>query len=224
MTYHFISKYFRYFFQFFQLQVKSLWFSLSGIEPVHRNTTEKYLYSAHFIVVLPIHPISNFFYILSSFFHFRRKKPICSRTPSQFPSNNELVNSNIAVKYWYSAHICCCLFSFENYNFLQRKILPIHPFSNFLKMFTQFLTLQVEETYFFQEVIAVSGITWKEHVNSNTIIEYSYSAHFAVVSLVLRITASCKGNIYLIMHLTFFPVFSGFFHFRRKKPISSGTV
>ena len=40
---------------------------------------------------------------------------------------------------------------------------------------------------------------WKEHVNSNTIVKYLYSTQFAVVSLVLRITASCKGK-YLLNH------------------------
>ena len=53
---------------------------------------------------------------------------------------------------------------------------------------------------------------FEENVNSNTIVEYLYSAHFAVVSLVLRITASCKGK-YLLNHgfqpfFQFFPVSS----------------
>ena len=85
-------------------------------------------------------------------------------------------------------------------------------FQTFSKFLSQFLPLQVEETYFFQEAIAVSCFTLKEHVNSNAIVEYLYSAHFAVVSLVLRITASCKGK-YLLNHgfqpfFQFFPVSS----------------
>ena len=71
------------------------------------------------------------------------------------------------------------------------------------------------DTYFFLETIAVSGFTWKEHVNSNAIVEYSYSAHFAVVLLVLRITASCKGK-YLLDHV--YQAFQPFFHFF---PVSS---
>ena len=85
-------------------------------------------------------------------------------------------------------------------------------FQTFSKFLSQFLPLQVEETYFFQEAIAVSCFTLKEHVNSNAIVKYLYSAHFAVVSLVLRITASCKGK-YLLNHgfqpfFQFFPVSS----------------
>ena len=73
----------------------------------------------------------------------------------------------------------------------------IHPFSNF-SYFFQFLRLQVEENYFFLEAIAVSGFT-SHGRNKQTAIKYSYSAHFAVVSLVLRIKASCKGK-YLLNH------------------------
>ena len=41
--------------------MKSLWFSLSGIELVNKSTTEKNLYSANFPDIYPIHPFSNFF-------------------------------------------------------------------------------------------------------------------------------------------------------------------
>ena len=37
--------------------------------------------------------------ISSSSFHFKWKKPISSRMPSQFPGSNELVNSNATAKY-----------------------------------------------------------------------------------------------------------------------------
>ena len=87
--------------------------------------------------------------ISSSSFHFKWKKHISSRMPSQFPGSNELVNSNATAKY--------CI----------------------------------------------------QHI-------------FAVVSLVLRITTSCKEKYYLFTHLhTFKKNHPSFFHFKRKKPISS---
>ena len=90
--------------------MKPLWFSLSGIE---------------------------LFHIFSSFFHFRWMKPISSSKPSQFPGSNEHVNSNVTVKYWYSAQFCCCFISLENYNFLQEKILPTR-YSYIFKLFLIF--------------------------------------------------------------------------------------
>ena len=87
--------------------------------------------------------------ISSSSYHFKWKKPISSRMPSQFPGSNELVNSNATAKY--------CI----------------------------------------------------QHI-------------FAVVSLVLRITTSCKENItYSPIHILFKKIYPSFFHFKRKKPISS---
>ena len=87
--------------------------------------------------------------IYSSSFHFKWKKPITSRMPSQFPGCNELVNSNANTKY--------CI---------------------------QYI--------------------------------------FAVASLVLRITTSCKEKYYLFTHFhIFFKFYPSFFHFKRKKPISS---
>ena len=103
--------------------MKPLWFSLSGIELVNKNTTEKYLYSAHFYCCFTYSSIFKLFHIFSSFFRFRWKKPIhifssffrftwkkpiSSSKPSQFPGSNEHVNSNATVKYWYSAQLCCC--------------------------------------------------------------------------------------------------------------------
>ena len=64
--------------------MKPSWFSLSGIELVNRNTTEKYLHSAHFYCCFTYSSIFKLFHISSSFFHFRRKKPISFRMPSQF--------------------------------------------------------------------------------------------------------------------------------------------
>ena len=119
--------------------MKPLWFSLSGIELVNKNTTEKYLYSAHSYCCFTYSSIFKLFHIFSSFFRFRWKKPIASSKPSQFPGSNEHVNSNATVKYWYSAQLCCCFISLENYNFLQEKILHlpgIHPISNFFLIFT----------------------------------------------------------------------------------------
>ena len=113
-----------------------LWFSLSGIELVNKNTTEKYWYSAHFYCCFTYSSIFKLFHIFSSFFRFKWKKPISPSKPSPFPGNNEHVSSNATVKYWYSAQLCCCFISLENYNFLQEKILPTHPFSNFFLIFT----------------------------------------------------------------------------------------
>ena len=117
--------------------MKPLWFSLSGIELVNKNTTEEYLYSAHFYCCFTFSSIFKLFHIFSSFFHFRRKKPISSSKPSQFPGSNEYVNSNETVKYWYSAQLCCCFISLENYNFLQEKILPTR-YSYIFKLFSIF--------------------------------------------------------------------------------------
>ena len=101
----------------------------------------------------------------------------------------------------------------------KEKYYLIHPFSSFLKYLFQFLLGRYCSFWF--------HFPWKELANSNTIVKYLYPAHFPVVSLVLTITsaASCKGK-YLLNHAfqPFFPVSSSFFHFRWKKPISSGTV
>ena len=51
--------------------------------------------------------------------------------------SNEHVNSNETVKYWYSAQLCCCFISLENYNFLQEKILPTR-YSYIFKLFLIF--------------------------------------------------------------------------------------
>ena len=53
MTYPVISKHFRYFFQFLQIQVEETYFSMKSLwicdfELIYKNTTEKNLYSAHF--------------------------------------------------------------------------------------------------------------------------------------------------------------------------------
>ena len=58
---------------------ETLQFSLSGIELVNKNTTEKYLYSAHFYCCFTYSSIFKLFHIFSSFFRFsmfRWKKPI----------------------------------------------------------------------------------------------------------------------------------------------------
>ena len=116
--------------------MKQLWFPLSGIELVNKNTTEKYLYSAHFYCCFNYSSIFKLFHIFSSFFHFRWKKPNSSSKPSQFPGSNEHVNSNATVKYWYSAQFCCFI-SLENYNFLQEKILSTM-YSSIFKLFLIF--------------------------------------------------------------------------------------
>ena len=61
-----------------------------------------------------------------------------------------------------------------------------------------------------------------ELVNSNATAKYCIQHIFAVVSLVLRITTSCKEKYYLFTHFHTFQKFHpSFFHFKRKKPISS---
>ena len=157
--------------------MKPLWFSLSGIELENKNTTEKYLYSAHSYCCFTYSSIFKLFHIFSSFFRFRWKKPISSSKPSQFPGSNEHVNSNATVKYWYSAQLCCCFISLENYNFLQEKILPTRYSSNiklFINLYPSFLHFK-----------------WKKPISSRkpsqflvsltleaTAIKYLYSAHF----------------------------------------------
>ena len=144
MAYPVISKHFRYFFQFLQIQVeessRNLFFPWShfDFELVNKNTTAKYLYSVPFYDCFTYSSIFKLFHIFSSFFRFRWMKPISSRKPSQFPSSNEHVNSNTTVKYWYSAHFCCCFISLENYNFLHGKILHIYPFQTFWNFYPSF--------------------------------------------------------------------------------------
>ena len=104
---------------------------------LNKNTTEVYSYSAHFYCCFTYSSIFKLFHIFSSFFHFKWKKPISFSKPSQFPGSNEHVNSNETVKYWYSAQLCCCFISLENYNFLQEKILPTR-YSYIFKLFLIF--------------------------------------------------------------------------------------
>ena len=168
--------------------MKPLWFSLSGIELVNKNTTEKYLYSAHFYCCFTYSSIFKPFHIFSNFFRFRWKKPISSSKPSQFPGGNEHVNSNATVKYWCSAQLCCCFIGLENYNFLQEKILPIR-YSSIFKLFLIFTPVSSTSSgrnYFFQEAITVYGFTSLGRNNNKIFI---FNTFLAVVSLVLRITA-----------------------------------
>ena len=171
------------FFQFLQIQVEETFFFHKAIAmfPLRDWTYKqkynwKVLSSDNFYCCFTYSSNFKHFHIFSSFFCLRRKKPISSRNSSQFSSSNEHVNSNTTVKYQYSAHFCCFI-NLENYSFLLGKILLIHPFSNFSKSLSQFLPLQVEETYFFQEAIAVSGFT-SHGRNMWWAIKYLYSAHF----------------------------------------------
>ena len=157
--------------------IKPLWFSLSGIELVNKNATEKYLYSAHFYCCFTYSSIFKLFHIFSSFFRFRWKKPISSSKPSPFPGNNEHVNSNATVKYWYSAQLCCCFISLENYNFLQEKILPTRYssiFKLFLNLYPSFFhfkwkkPISSRKPALFLVSLLLEGIATK----------YLYSAHF----------------------------------------------
>ena len=74
----------------------------------------------------------------------------------------------------------------------------IHIFSNFFKSLPQFLPLQVEETYFFQEAITISGFTSLGRNNNKVFIFSTFWLLFHYF------------NIYLIMH---FKLFSSFFQF-----------
>ena len=142
MTYPVISKHFRYFFQCLQIQVEETYFFHEAIviftlreRTCKQKYNWKYLYSAHSNCCFTYSSIFKLFHIFSSFFRFRWKKPISSSKPSQFPGSNEHVNSNATVKYWYSAQLCCCFISLENYNFLQDKILPTRYSSNIKRFF-----------------------------------------------------------------------------------------
>ena len=160
-----VSKQFWYFFQFLRLQVEEIYFFNEAIVIFTlRGRTCKQTYKWKVFILCPFillfYLFMHFqtFSYFSSFFHIRRKKPISSRTPSQFPGSNELVNSNTIVKYWYSAHICCSLVLRITTSYQEKYYLFTH-FQTFQNCLSQFRPLQVEETYFFQEVIAVSGFT-----------------------------------------------------------------
>ena len=169
-----------------------------------------YVLPIFLIFYLSIH-FQTFSYFFQ-FFHLKQKKPISAREPWQFPSSNEHVNSNTTVMYWYSAPFCCCLISLENYNFLQGKILPIHPFSHFFNLYPTFFHFKWKKPISSRKPsqFLVSLPIWKEYVNSTKV--FIFSTFLAVVSLVFRITASCKGK-YLLNH-----TFQTFFQFC---PVSS---
>ena len=185
MTYPVISKHFRYFFQCLQIQVEETYFFHEAIVIFTlRDWTCKQKYNWKIFIFCPFlllfHLFINFQtspYFFSSFFRFRWKKPISSSKPSQFPGSNEHVNSNATVKYWYSAQLCCCFISLENYNFLQEKILPTRYSSNI--------------KFFFNLYPSFLHFKWKKPISSRkpsqflvsltleaTAIKYLYSAHF----------------------------------------------
>ena len=107
--------------------MKPLWFSLSGIELSKQKYNGKSIYILPICtVVLPIDPFSNFF-IFFQFLQLQAEETYFIQDAITVSWQKWLVNINTTVKYWYSAHICCCFFSFENYSFLQRKILQFYP-------------------------------------------------------------------------------------------------
>ena len=83
-------------------------------------------------------------------------------------------------------------------------VLPVHPFPN-LFIFFRFLPLKAEETYFFQEAITVFWQQWtcKQQYDCKVLIFSTL-----LLSLVLRITTSCKGKYYLFIHFQNFFSFS----------------
>ena len=181
MTYPVISNHFRYFFQCLKIQVEETYFFHEVIVIFTlRDWTKIQLKNIYilpiFTVVSPIHPFSNFSYFFQ-FLPFQVEEPISSSKPSQFPGSNEHVNSNETVKYWYSAQLCCCFISLENYNFLQEKILP----TRYSYIFKLFFNLYPSFFHF----------KWKKAISSRkpsqflvslplegTAIKYLYSAHF----------------------------------------------
>ena len=181
MTYPVISKHFRYFFKCLQIQVEETYFFHEALVIFTlRDWTCKQKYNWKIFIFCPFLLLFHYFklfHIFSSFFHFMWKKPISSSKPSPFPGNNEHVNSNATVKYWYSAQLCCCFISHENYNFLQEKILP----TRYSSIFKHFFNLYPG---FFQ-------FKWKKPISSRlpaqflvslplegTAIKYLYSAYF----------------------------------------------
>ena len=185
MTYRVILYIFSSFFKFrWKIPISSmkpLWFSLSGIELANKNTTEKYLYSAYFY----------WYFSYSSIFKLFKKNVqflplIFSRKPWHFPAgSNEHVNSNTTVKYWYAAPFCCCFF-----NFLQGKILPIHPYSNFFNLYPSFFHFKWKKPISFRKPsqFLVSLPIWKEHVNSSIYIQHIFGCFtsFEIYSFLQR--------------------------------------
>ena len=179
MTYPVISNHFRYFFQCLQIQVEETYFFHEAIVIFTlRDWTCKQKYNWRIFIFCPFLLLFHLFIhfqTFSSFFRFRWKKPISSSKPSQFPGSNEHVNSNETVIYWYSAQLCCCFISLENYNFLQEKILPTR-YSYIFKLFLIFTPFHFK---------------WKKPISSRKpsqflvslllegmAIKYLYSAHF----------------------------------------------
>ena len=155
--------------------------------------------------------------------------------PSQFPGSNELVNSNATAKYCIQ-HIFAVVSLVLRITTSCKEKYYLFTISILFKFF-----IPVSSTSRGRNLFLPGSywsiwfhFPWKEHVNSNTIVMYLYSTQFAVVSLVLRITASCKGKYLLNLAFQLFSSFfqflplqveeTYFFHFRWKKPISSGTV
>ena len=111
--------------------MKPLWFSLSGIE---QKYNWRIFIFCPFLLLFHLFIHFQTFSYFFQFLPFQVEEPISSSKPSQFPGSNEHVNSNETVKYWYSAQLCCCFISLENYNFLQEKILPTR-YSYIFKLF-----------------------------------------------------------------------------------------
>ena len=125
MTYPVISKHFRYFFQFLQIQFEETYFFQEAIVIFSlRDWTCKQKYKWKIFIFCPFSwyftysSIFNLFHIFFQFLPLQAEKKLSSRKPWQFPRSNEHVNSNTTVRYWYSAYFCCCLISLENCNFI----------------------------------------------------------------------------------------------------------
>ena len=152
---------------------------------LNKNTTEEYLYSAHFYCCFIYFQTFSYFF---QFLPFQVEEPISSSKPSQFPGSNGHVNSNETVKYWYSAQLCCCFISLENYNFLQEKILPTR-YSYIFKLFLIFTPVSSTSSGRNLFLPGSHHNFWFTSLGRNSNKVFIFSTFLVVVSLVLRITA-----------------------------------
>ena len=165
--------------------MKPLWFSLSGIE---QKYNWRIFIFCPFLLLFHLFIHFQTFSYFFQFLPFQVEEPISSSKPSQFPGSNGHVNSNETVKYWYSAQLCCCFISLENYNFLQEKILP----TRYSYIFKLFLILTPVSSTSSGRNLFLPGSHhsfWFTSLGRNSNKVFIFSTFLAVVSLVLRITA-----------------------------------
>ena len=182
--------------------MKPLWFSLSGIE---QKYNWRIFIFCPFLLLFHLFIHFQTFSYFFQFLPFQVEEPISSSKPSQLPGSNGHVNSNETVKYWYSAQLCCCFISLENYNFLQEKILPTQ-YSYIFKFFLIFTPVSSTSSGRNLFLPGSHHSFWFTSLGRNSNKVFIFSTFLAVVSLVWEL----QLNIYLIMH---FKLFSSFFQF-----------